>query len=199
MKRSIQLLVLGSLFALLPWCVLAFAQDDFVEDPAAAPLPTLYHQPPYTAEDLPNPGMRVELSVMLGQTKQTDGEMLALVVRDGALLQVRPRKVFLNEYDEPEYVFDFHAPQGDINYQFLLFPTPDSNPIISDKYVIRRDCLPPVELIDLDVNSQAHGRELLVELVYRARSLEREYRAYEEARAILMQIFEELELAKKTN
>lgn len=159
---------------------------------------SLYHSPPFTAEDLPNPGMPVELSVQLSNTRDTGAEMIALVVRDGALLQINPEKIYLNEYDNPEYIFNMHAPHGDINYQFLLFPK-DSDPIISEKFILRRDCLPPIELVDIDVDSKAHGRELLIELVYRARSLEKEYRAYEEARALLTEVFQELDSAADTN
>lgn len=146
---------------------------------------------PLLATELPAPGAPFQLKVKLTNTRDTDRTLIARISLDGRLHEVTPTKVFLDEYDQPTYEIDLFAPLADISYQFLLH-NPDKSTVLSDRYHMRRSCIPRVDTSGLDIE-KARGEEKLATLIKTAEGLAREIASHETAQKLLDELIVTLE------
>jgi hypothetical protein len=167
---------------------LAFAQSAF--DASGKARVDIIHDP-LLATELPAPGTPFQLKVKLTNTRDTDRHLSARISLDGRMHEVAPSKVFLDEYDQPTYEIDLFAPLADISYQFLLH-NPDKSTALSDRYHMRRSCIPRVDTSGLDIE-KARGEEKLATLIKTAEGLAREISSHETAQKLLDELILTLE------
>jgi len=148
------------------------------EDPSEI---AIVHTPPAFAEPV-SPGKEITLTVRLRNTKKFDLQMRAMVVWDGRLMELPLSRAYPNEYDVPVYEFKLPEPLLEMSYRFLLYKGVGL-PEVSQRYMIRRNCLPQVDLVDLSPEAEADtdSRKQFEELINKARGLEQDLANYERA------------------
>ena len=176
----LSIICLFALSVLLP-CN-SFAQDK------SKNLLQIFHKP-FKAKMLPAPGNTVEINARLSGTKSTSMDLRAFMVLDGKFMDIPASKAFLNEYDTPVYQFKVHSPLAEVTYQFIL-TTKDSSRIVSKRYTLRRQCIPNINLPD--INEEMSVDEHAQALVTKAEVYERQIQAYNTALDLLEEISETL-------
>ena len=187
MKRF-ALLQLGTLLVvitLLP--AFAFAQIAYEKLQFA-------HQP-LKGGDLPAPGDTVTVSVMIKNSRELELSMRLHVSRDGYLLDL-PLRGSIDSSDQIQYTTTVMAPLGELSYQFVLYNKENKPVRTSKRYVIRRKCIPDVNLTDLEVSitPETASVDPALTLLLRARGLESDLSYFqraidliEESRALLVE------------
>lgn len=156
------------------------------EPPSPAASVSIVHIPP-KAESLPLPAKMLTLEVKLSGTNRTNRKLRALVVRDGRLIDVALGNAQRNERDEPIYKLAIYSPLAELSYQFILY-NPDGSVTGSERYVLRRTCLPNIELTDTTVPTDAKNRDLIETLVRQSKGLDRDLESYEKVYALLEEL-----------
>lgn len=157
---------------------------------------SLFHNPPFQEEALPPVGTKFIVSVNILNSESLEGEMRMVGSRDGLVLDVPVQRIFLNTHDRPEYNFELYAPQTEMTYHFIYYPI-DHQPIMSENFSLQRDCRPAPALTNLEQEISAGGQERLNDIVFRARSLEKDINAYSEVTNLLKQLKDEFDLLNK--
>jgi hypothetical protein len=157
--------------------LLAVATCAFAAD--AKPPVTIVHRA-IAGSDLPDPGVPMIIKFQLSNTKELERTVRALVVKDGRLIEVPLLKSYLNEKDHPTYEFQLDAPLAELDYQFVAYDG-QGGAIQSDRYAIKRDCLPNVTITDLSIDPNTTPDEQLKLLFDRSVKLSDEIEQYEHA------------------
>jgi hypothetical protein len=160
---------------------LAFFNTDVA---SAQNVPTvLVHTPP-RLNDLPPPGYPLTLLVRLKNTKDTGRKVRALLVRDGQLADVALQEGRFVDSDEPQYSFSSSSPRAELVYQFVLYNS-DGSFTLSERYRLRRNCAPSVDLTDASLDPSLQSDTRLQALIGKAQGLERDITRYERAVGLL--------------
>jgi hypothetical protein len=159
---------------------LIFTLSSFAEEPLSPPQPdrtVILHQA-VRAVDLPTPGAPLQLTVSLQNTRDTTRKMRALIVSDGQFFELSSNKAVFNRREEPTYTFEIIAPLGELVYQFLI-PNKNSGYIVSERFQIRRACLPSVEPAPDSIDQSLQGDARLNALETTSKKLERDIIRYQ--------------------
>jgi hypothetical protein len=140
----------------------------------AAPekAPSFKHIPP-RVQDLPAPGSPMKLSFQLINTREITQLVTALVTVDGRLMNVLGSDGYLNEYDNPTFEIATNSPVSDIAYQFVVRGQ-DGSIATSQRYAVRRSCLPTIDLTSVAIPETVQGRERLSAIIDKTKGLERD-------------------------
>lgn len=150
----------------------------------------LLHQP-ILVEELPSPGAAITLILKLINTKETELPLQILSTRDGKLQSLNPTKAYLDEYDQPTYEIQTHSPLFELTYQFIL-KNPDSSFTLSQRYVLRRSCIPRIDIAGLDLQNK-EGDERFRLLIQKAEGLSREVAHYETTNKLVEDLYKDLQ------
>jgi hypothetical protein len=131
-----------------------------------------------TPKQLPAPGELMSLNVSLKNTKDSERKLRAFVVRDGQMLDLTIPSGQYNQQEEPYYEVPLYAPEGELLYLFMLY-NPDGSITRSDRYYVRRSCLPDTTLALGKIDKTLKPDAQLVELVAQAERLKRDIKSYE--------------------
>jgi hypothetical protein len=145
---------------------------------------------PILASELPAPGSAMQLKVKLTNTRDTERKLQALITADGRLYELAPTKSYLDEFDQPTYEFDLYSPLAEISYQFIL-SNPDKSHVVSDRFQLRRSCIPRIDTSGLDLE-KGQGEERLHALVKTAEGLSREIATQETAQKLVDELLANL-------
>lgn len=166
----------------------ALLAQDIIQE-VTAPSSPILHQAPQLSE-IPAPGKIITLNMMLKDQRDLDLRVEILVTRDGKLMALPYSRSYLNEQDFATYEFNIYAPLAEASYLFVVYPR-DSEPRTSRKYVIRRACLPKVDLTQLTPplpDSQKGELDRMRELLDQAKGLETDLENYETALKLVKEI-----------
>jgi hypothetical protein len=141
------------------------------------------------AQQLPLPGTEVELAVSLKNTRDLDRPLRAIVVRDGQRSEEIIPKATFNFKEEPTYKLVTESPLGELSYQFILY-LGDGTAQASERYVVRRPCLPDVSIAPSSPGSDVQGDQRVLDMIQAKDALEREIKVYEHTRATLVELKE---------
>jgi hypothetical protein len=131
------------------------------------------------------PGTPFTVKVKLGNTRDTERRLRAIVVRDGRLADVPPLKAaYLDEYDQPTYELQIFSPLAELSYQFVLY-NPDGTFSTTPRHTVRRQCIPFIDIEQITLEPKSQGEARLDALVKLSRGLEREVAAYDTAVKLL--------------
>lgn len=140
--------------------------------------------------NLPLPGTPFTVKVKLGNTRDTERRLRAIVVRDGRLADVPPMKAaYLDEYDQPTYELQIFSPLAELSYQFVLY-NPDGTFSTTPRHTVRRQCVPFIDIEKITLEPKSQGEARLDALVKLSRGLEREVAAYDTAVKLLQSMSE---------
>ncbi len=142
--------------------------------PAATELKLLHK--PIKASELPFPGEKLELRVLLQGLRNINLPLRAFVVSDGRLMDL-PLSGTLDEQDRVVYNVVLPAPLAEINYQFFLYRD-EETVLPTQRFSIQRTCLPEIKLTDMQSGELPPGKGMIKELVARAKGLERDVKTY---------------------
>lgn len=151
----------------------------------SAPVELVHVAP--TGKQLPPPGELMTLTVTLKKTKDSERKLRAFVVRDGQMLDLSVPSAQYNQQEEPFYEVPMYAPEGEILYLFLLY-NPDGTVTRSDRYFVRRPCLPEIALTSGKVDQSLQPDAKLVELIDQSVRLNRDIKLYETALGLLREL-----------
>ena len=163
------------------------AQDIIQE--VTAPSSPILHQAPQPSQ-IPAPGKLLTLNMLLKDQRDLDLRAEILVTRDGKLMALPYSRSYLNEQDYATYEFNIYAPLAEASYIFVIYPR-ESEPSTSRRYVIRRTCLPKVDLTQLTPplpDSQKGELDRMRELLEQAKGLETDLQNYETALQLIKEI-----------
>jgi len=177
-KRRRKLLIIALTFVFWPGPVLL----------AQSASNVMLHQQ-LTAAELPAPLQPFSLEVTLRGIRDIGLDIRAYVVRDGRVMDLFPVESSLSDYGDAVYRFDMSAPIAETSYQFIL-SRGDGTFEISQRYSIRRNCIPDLNLTVLDSENSTTGQERLIALLQQTKGLERDIEQYERASQILQDIKE---------
>lgn len=125
--------------------------------PTAVFADVVIQHTPALPKDLPAPGGTVSISVSLAGTKDLNQPLKAYIVRDGQVTELVDREATFDQNDQPSYQFSFTAPLAELTYQFVLFQK-GGTPKASDRFSIRRPCLPAVSVMEIDPKASEGAR-----------------------------------------
>lgn len=161
----------------------ACGQGPAAEDLAAV---TIEHKLPNLSDS--DPGSELVLHALLKGTKQTSLKMRCFFSRDGKLLELPLERSFRNAYDVPTYEFKTAAPLAGASYYFVLYRG-SSLPLVSERYLMERECLPKIGLTDLKPQSEEESPEKhLLTVREQARGLEQDLADYETAARLVEEL-----------
>ena len=166
-------------------------ETSYAQTGSPAPAVNLLHTP-LKAQSLPYPGQNLTITVKLSSSRDTNRKIVLMAVRDGKLMTVVSQPGFLDELDQPTYNFILPSPIGELSYNILLY-TPDGGVQMSRRFLVRRSCIPDVQMADANIPQDLQGRERLQRLVRESASLKNDLSGYEKILALLD------ELQKKVN
>lgn len=141
------------------------------------------HTPPQPQE-LPFPGNPLTLSITLLNSRDTQLTVKGYIVRDGKLMVVDLADFTSDDHDRIVYSTTINAPLGELNYNFVLF---DAKGVAgtSDRYSVRRECLPRTNTIDTKLPEDLKGKARLDIQQKHATNLQDELKNYESVIKIL--------------
>lgn len=148
--------------------------------------PSLAHRPLH-AEELPFPGSTMTLSVTLLNSRDSQLSVRGYIVRDGKLLDIPLNDYSVDDADRIVYSASINAPLAELNYYFVLLG-PKGVVNSSERYSIRRDCLPAVDTIDLKIPANTPAKTRLNMLQKQATGLQDELQNYETAVKLLEEL-----------
>ena len=186
---TLRLILTAAILFLLPFA--GWSSSANAEKPKQQEQISLLHTPK-KAEELPHPGQDITLIAKLTGTRDTSLKLAAALVKDGRFMQVNATEAYLNEYDQPTYEITFPAPVAEMSYQLVIF-SPDGTASMSPRYVVRRTCLPNVQLASPEIAEHLQGFKLLERLFSESVNLEHDLAGYERAMTLVD------ELQKKVN
>jgi hypothetical protein len=131
-------------------------------------------------EELPAPGAPMILKARVTNSKALDRIVRAMIVRDGRLVEVPMIKSYLNEDDLATFEFQVTAPLAELTYKFVAYDN-ERPAFASPQYVVRRRCMPALELTDPRISSESPDSQI-VETFTKASALGDEIEHYENAR-----------------
>lgn len=139
--------------------------------------PILVHQP-IPMGKLPPPGAAIKLKVQVQNVHGPQLKARAFVVRDGRLLDVALTTLELDDAENVTYSADVNAPLVDISYQFIVYN--NNGPVAaSPRYSARRECLPKIDLINIETPTSPSLQEKVEALIRQSKSLEVELNTFE--------------------
>ena len=207
MRRLVYLFsagVLQRLFFALTLLGLAAGRPLFAQGrpPARAPAPT---PPPVSLvvkalseTDLPYPGQPVKLMAGLVNTRSTEGKMVLALTRDGRFSEIPFKPGYLNRDDRPVYEVEMPAPVAEISYQAILH-NPDGSFISSQRYVLRRKCIPEVDMAPSQIDPAVQGSERLRQMMIQKDKLESDLKSYDQVIDLLQKITQKLKDLRSAN
>lgn len=153
---------------------------------------TIRHQP-WQASKIPAPGLPLELSVNLYKLRQPGMRLIALIVRDGKILNVPLSDPSLSDLDNLVYKLQVPSPLYELNYQFFLY-LPDGGVKASERFRLRRECLPNIDFASIKLDAADSDKiDRAKELAKLSDRLEGDLQRYEEALKLLNQTKQLLE------
>jgi hypothetical protein len=123
----------------------------------------------------------------LKNTKDSERKLRAFIVRDGQMLDLSLPSSHYNQREEPYYEFVLHAPVGEILYLFLLY-NPDGSITRSDRYFVRRLCIPELTPAPNQIDQTLSPDARLLELAVQTDRLGRDNKLYENALSLLREL-----------
>jgi hypothetical protein len=184
---SCKIAVLGALLGTI-LSIITGARYSYAEVTSKPNLPPLSisHTPPKPKE-LPIPGAPMELIVSLKNTRDSERTLRAFMVVDGQMMDISVPSAKFNAQDEPSYTISLNAPVGEILYQFILY-NPDGTYSISDRYFVRRSCIPDISPAPDTLPDASRGDKRLLDLVVQSKALERDIENYQRIISLLNDI-----------
>ena len=144
------------------------------------------HAPP---RSLPQPGLKLKLEVTVKDgTRDTSNPLNAYLSIDGKLTII-PASAWLNAEDQPTYTIETHAPRTEIVYQFGV-ETADGQTLRSNRYEIRRPCVPEVANTDVEIPTGRDEEQRILYLLEANRRLDEEIKMLEASLDILTSLNE---------
>ena len=134
------------------------------------------------------PGELMTLIVTLKGTKDSERRLRAFIVRDGQILDLSLPSAQYNQQEEPYYEVPVYAPEGELLYLFLLY-NPDGTVTASDRFYVRRPCLPSTDLASGKIDNSLQPDVKLKELVQQADDLSRDIKSYETILSMLKELY----------
>lgn len=154
----------------------AFVSHSFADSKSAM---TIAHKE-LTSADLPDPEVPMVIRFSLSNTRELERTVRALIVKDGRLIEIPLLKSYLNQRDWPTYEFQLNAPLVELNYQFVAYDG-RGGAIVSNRYSVRRACLPALQLTDISNDPTKNPDEQLKILFDRSVRLSEEIEQYEQS------------------
>jgi hypothetical protein len=176
-----------SLFTCLAAVCLALfsAQQVWAQSaPNASKSFTIVHNPPQL-KDLPYPGQPMKLVARLSNTRSTESKLRIALVKDGRFIEISAKPGFLNEYDQPTYEFTLPAPLALMTYQLLLYSPDGSVQVSPQRYMLRRNCVPDVDLAEYKIPPEVQGSDRLQAMVNQMNHLQKDMASYDQAQKLL--------------
>ncbi len=134
--------------------------------------------------EMPYPGSPVKFSVTLENTKNSQLSVRGFFVRDGKIIEQAFTDFSTNDYEQLVYSTIINAPLAELNYQFVVLD--GSIPVsTSQRYNIRRSCLPKIESISGEISNNPVMKENIKTLQKQATSIQDEVQNYETALKLL--------------
>lgn len=138
---------------------------------------SLIHQP-IPVEALPFPGSAMTLSVTMLNSRDSQLTVRGYIVRDGKLMSLPLSDYSVDDLDRIVYSATINAPLAELNYYFVLLG-PNGVVSTSERYSLRRPCLPAVDTIDLKIPANTPAKTRLKLLQQQATGLQDELQNYE--------------------
>ena len=159
--------------------------------PVARPTVKLVHTA-LRAEQLPFPGEKIPLKVIMQGSRDYEFRLRTFAVIDGVLSDIAPTKAYLNEQDLATYEVELFAPVAELSYQFVLYGRDGATVATSPRYLARRPCVPEVKAVSNQRSDDKPLPERLSELEQDANSLSSELGSYETALRVVQELREKL-------
>jgi hypothetical protein len=143
----------------------------------------------HTAPDLnqlPGPGEILTLSVRTLGSNDVDLPVRAMITKDGKLMDL-PMTIKVDRNETITYEIKLRAPLAEISYQFYL-STPDMPPVVSERFLLRRSCIPDVRLTDTFIDRSTKGDERARVMIEKADGLRRDLATYAQVFQLLDKI-----------
>lgn len=169
-------------------CLSAALQRARADDPTSLHLA----HDPRGVQHLGHPGEKLKIEVVLEGTKKTDFPIRMFAVRDGRFVNLVPDRVFHNVLDQPTYEFSLYSPVVELVYQFALF-RPDNFLSLTPRFVLRRPCIPDLDLTKLNRTPSPNYSEEIRSLAREAESLKVDNAGYDELEKLLAKLQKELD------
>ncbi len=166
--------------------LLALAPTSFAEKRSAGAKGTaveILHVAP-APKQLPAPGEMMKLLVTLKNTKDSERRLRAFIVRDGQMLDISVPTAQFNQEEMPYYEVPLYAPEGEMLYLFMLY-NPDGSVTSSNRYFVRRLCLPNTTLASGKVDPSLPPDQRLIQLASQVADLNRDIKSYEMVLSLL--------------
>ena len=147
---------------------------------AAVPPPVqrIVHWPP-SSEDLPYPGSPLVLGMQIANNDMKDKRVRLLAVVDGRLIDLTLIRIETDPHDRINYLTSVYAPIAEMSYRWLVYEA-DGKVIVSDRYVVKRTCVPRLSFAELHLDPKLSIPEKIEALVDQLYGMDNEIRTYEE-------------------
>lgn len=152
--------------------------------------PTIIHTPP-NSETLGQAGSELLLYISIDSIRDTSRPLRVSLNNDNQFSDILLKNAYLNEEDKPTYELKTYSPLISLSYSFSLI-NPDGTVTKSQKFLIQRDCLPELKLIDIAHPETTQQAEAIKILSQQATRLDEELRSYQDALKVIHSLKEVL-------
>jgi hypothetical protein len=142
---------------------------------------------------IPPVGSLMQIKVETLNTVDITTKIRLVGAKDGRFIDIAFPKGKLNSVDHPTYSVDVPTPIAAMTYQFVLHQ-PDGSITTSEKFIVRRPCIPHFKIAEPDAASTAAYNKEIATLVARSKELELETASLESS----LKLVEEMKVALST-
>lgn len=142
-----------------------------------------YHVPISPAE-IPPMGREMQLRVVLDNTSNIETNLRLVGAKDGRFIDLAFPIGTINYESKPEFVIQLPAPFAEMSYQIVIHQ-PDGTITASKQFSIQRPCLEDYQIAIPEDSKSKRYRGEVAQLVAKAKRLEDESRALEQALSIV--------------
>lgn len=144
---------------------------------------TSYHKPMRSSE-IPPMGHEMQLRVVLQNTSNIETNLRLVGSKDGKFIDLAFPIGTINYESKPEFTLRMPAPFVEMSYQIVVHQ-PDGSITTSKQFFIQRACLEDYQIAIPENSKSKQYRSEVAQLVGRAKQLEDESHALEQALSII--------------
>ena len=142
-----------------------------------------YHTP-IRATDIPPMGHEMQLKVILQNTSDIQTNVRLVGAKDGRFIDLAFPIGTINHESNPEFVLQMPAPFAEMSYQIVIHQ-PNGGITASKQFFIQRPCLEDYQIAIPEKSESKQYRSELAQLIGKAKQLEDESHALEQALSIV--------------
>jgi hypothetical protein len=142
------------------------------------------HHTPVRSTDIPPMGHEMQLRVILQNTSDIQTNVRLVGAKDGRFIDLAFPIGTINHESNPEFVLQMPAPFAEMSYQIVIHQ-PNGGITASKQFFIQRPCLEDYQIAIPEKSESKQYRSELAQLIGKAKQLEDESHALEQALSIV--------------